>query len=87
MDIRVSDEIVEIQLTHDEARRLCSAIATGYEGLSRAEYYIRSGLSMTTVSEIVQALQVMLDGSGGHLDRPLDAGVEEIENPRRPRIH
>jgi hypothetical protein len=85
MNIRISDKTVQIQLTHSEARRLCSAIETGYDGLSRAEYYIRSGLSKPAVTEIVLALHSALDASGGNLDLALDAGIEELENPRRPR--
>ena len=52
VEIGGSDEMIRIDLTHAEARRLCSAIAPGYEGLSRAEYCIRSGLSKPAGSDI-----------------------------------
>ena len=35
--------LVEIRMSHPEADRLAIAIAAGYETVSRAEYYIRTG--------------------------------------------
>jgi hypothetical protein len=85
VDIRTSSDIVQFNLSYDEAHRLCSAIAAGYDGVSRAEYYIRSGLSKPAVSDLVQAIYRALDAVGAELSLPLDAGIEDVENPKRPR--
>jgi hypothetical protein len=37
------------------------------------------------VVEFVQRLFSVLDGPHGEVSLPLEAGVEEVENPRRPR--
>lgn len=87
MDIRVEDGAVEVRLTRAEAQRLCASIAAGYEGVSRAEYFIRTGLSEPAMRRIVEELGDILERSIGNISIPLDAGVEEIENPRRPRPH
>lgn len=77
-------ERVVLQLDRSEAARLAVALGAGYETVSRAEYYIRTGLSEEGVRAIVQALErVRLGDESGEL--PFEAGVEEVENPRRPR--
>lgn len=86
MEIRVGDNAVEVRLTCAEAQRLCASIAAGYEGVSRAEYFIRTGLSKPAMRRIVEELSDALENSRGNISIPLDAGVEEIENPRRPRL-
>jgi hypothetical protein len=86
MDIQASDGSVEIRLSRAEARRLCTSIAAGYEGVSRAEYFIRTGLSEPAARRIVQELGRVSDGlCSDVVSVPLDAGVEEMENPRKPR--
>jgi hypothetical protein len=85
MDIQASDSSVEVRLTGAEAWRLGASIAAGYEGVSRAEYFIRTGLSEPAVRRIVQELGKVLDGLSNDVSVPLDAGVEEMENPRKPR--
>jgi hypothetical protein len=87
MDIRVEDGMVEVHLTRTEAQRLCASITAGYEGMSRAEYFIRTGLSEPAMRRIVEELGDALEQPNGNISIPLDAGVEEIENPRRPRPH
>ena len=81
MEIRPNDESVTIEMTREEAARLGFAVRAGYEALSRSEYYIRTGLSQLLIREVAHALikseeTVMIE---------LDLGIEEIENPRRPR--
>jgi hypothetical protein len=84
MEIHIEGDAVSLRLTRAEAERLGVAMAAGYETVSRAEYYIRTGLSQPVVRQIAEILTS---------DRPsaqsasieLDAGVEEVENPRRPR--
>jgi hypothetical protein len=85
MDVEVSDHSVALRMTRAEAQSLCVAVAEGYEGLSRQEYFIRTGLSQPAVVEFVQRLFSVLDGPHGEVSLPLEAGVEEVENPRRPR--
>lgn len=87
MDIRVEDGTVEVRLTRAEARRLRVSIAAGYEGVSRAEYFIRAGLSEPAMRRLVEGLGDALEHPNGNTSIPLNAGVEEIENPRRPRPH
>lgn len=85
MDVRVSEEIVAFAMTRDEAHRLCFAVQEGYMGLSRAEYFIRTGLSKPQVEGLVQALSALADRQSGDISIVLEPGIEEIENPRRPR--
>ena len=80
MDIRVDDDTVSLVMTRDEATRLGFALRIGYEVTSRPEYYIRSGLSQPAVRAIAGVLI-----AGGAATVELGAGVEEVENPRRPR--
>jgi hypothetical protein len=85
VDLGIDDASVTLRLTHAEALRLGVAIAAGYETVSRAEYYIRTGLSEPELRQIAQVLTGQLEPSTQHISLPLEAGVEEIENPRRPR--
>lgn len=85
MEIRSSDSAVEVRLTCVEAKRLCTSIAARYEGMSRAEYFIRTGLSKPAMRRIVQELSAVIEGLSSDVSIPLDAGFEELENPRRPR--
>jgi len=87
MDIRVEDGMVHVRLTRAEAQRLCASIAAGYEGVSRAEYFIRTGLSEPAMRRIVEELGEAMEYPQGNVSISLDAGVEEIENPRRSRPH
>jgi hypothetical protein len=85
MELAGEAESVVVRLTHDEAMRLRVAIIAGYEAVSRAEYFIRTGLSEPAVRRVADALsEIARDGFGARVI-PLEPGVEEIENPRRPR--
>lgn len=84
MEIRIHDDEVSLRLTTAEAERLGVAIAAGYETVSRAEYYIRTGLSQPVVRQIADVL-TSAEGSTQAASIELAAGVEEVENPRRPR--
>lgn len=72
---------VTVEMSRVEAVRLGVALRAGYEGLSRPEFYIRTGLSRPRVSELARAL---IEGRSVS-DEHLVEGVEEDENPRRPR--
>lgn len=85
MDVKVDAHSVVISLTNSEARRLCVAIAEGGEGISRSEYFIRTGLSKPAVVDFVNRFFAMLDDVPNSAALSLEAGIEEIENPRRPR--
>ncbi|WP_410790084.1 hypothetical protein [Kribbella sp. C-35] len=85
MDVRVEGEIVEVAMTPDEAQRLCFAVQEGYVGISRAEYFIRTGLSKPAIETLVHAMSAVVDKRSGEVTLALEPGIEEIENPRRPR--
>ena len=85
MEVRVDGDRVELTLTADEAQRLCVAVETGYIGVSRPEYYIRTGLAKPGVENTIHALSAAVDEGSGTLSVALEPGVEEVENPRRPR--
>jgi hypothetical protein len=85
LEIWVDDGRTRIEMTNEEARRLASALAVGYEGMSWAEYFIRSGLSEPTIRQFVSALWEMLDAGGGGMSLEVPGGIEAVENPRRPR--
>jgi len=83
--VRLSQGEVHLHLTEAEAERLSSAIEVGYQALSRAEYYIRTGLAASTSDLLVSSLRRLIDESYGQVSIPLDEGDEASENPRRPR--
>lgn len=85
MEFEIEDDAVTLRLSQDEAIRLGVAIAAGYESVSRAEYYIRTGLSEPGMRRIAEALKRPSGQSPLRESVPVEAGAEEIENPRRPR--
>lgn len=85
MELDVTDTSVSIQLTHDEALRLGVALIAGYEAVTRAEYFIRTGLSEAEVRRLARALTDAHARPSGSQSFALTAGLEEVENPRRPR--
>jgi hypothetical protein len=85
MELDVTDTSVAVFLTHDEALRLGVALTAGCETVTRAEYFIRTGLSEAEVRRVAGALMDAHSGPTGPQTLSLAAGVEEVENPRRPR--
>lgn len=85
MDLRTKDAVVEVRMTRAEAKRLAWALQAGVETTSRAEYFIRHGLSQPEVRHLVGALEDLSERDSGEASLSLDMGVEEVENPRRPR--
>lgn len=81
MEIRPSAESVTVEMTREEAARLGFAMRAGYEAISRPEYYIRTGLSQPLVREIAR---VLIEAEAAVVIE-LARGIEEVENPRRPR--
>ena len=84
MRIDVDGDRVLLELDREEAKRLSIALVAGYESVSRAEYFIRTGLAEATIREI-SALLMRQQANGGVVELPLEDGVEATENPRRPR--
>ena len=80
MEIRSDVDSVSVRMTREEAARLGFAMRAGYEVTSRPEYYIRTELSQPVVREIASAL---IAAEAVRIE--LAPGVEEIENPHRPR--
>jgi hypothetical protein len=85
MEIDVADTSVTVVLTHDEALNLGVALTEGFAGVSRPEYFIRTGLSRPEVQRFARALTDARKGPPGSRTLALADGVEEVENPRRPR--
>ena len=85
MELEVTGDAVTMRLTQTEATRLGVAITAGYEAVSRAEYFIRTGLSEPAMRRVAEALMNTSGEPSPIKTIPVDAGVEEIENPRRPR--
>lgn len=85
MEIQIGKGVTSIQLNQPEAERLGIAIAAGYEAISRAEYFIRTGLSQPTVQDIADVLtSIDSESEKRTISIELDAGIESVENPRRP---
>lgn len=85
MEIQVHENLVTLSLTPNEVVRLSSAMFAGVETISRAEYYIRTGLAKSNVEQISELLGCLRDQVEGRVVIDLVRGVEAIENPRRPR--
>ena len=85
MDIEVADVVVTIRLTRAEAVRLGVALEAGCEAITRAEYFIRTGLSQAEVRKIARALTDADGGPSTAQSLSLAAAQEDVENPRRPR--
>jgi hypothetical protein len=85
MELEVEGDGVTLRLTREEAIRLGVAVAAGYESVSRAEYYIRTGLSEPGMNRVAQTLMSLPEQSQHRQSIPVEAGVEEVENPRPPR--
>jgi hypothetical protein len=84
VNIEAGGGAVVLRLTSDEAKRLARAIRADHETISRAEYYIRYGLSRPEVGALADAVAEAARGDVRQ-SVPLTTGVEEAENPRRPR--
>jgi len=84
MELDVSDTSVTVLLTHAEALSLGVALEAGCD-VTRAEYFIRTGLSKPDVRRVARALKGAHEPPFGSQTLALPDGVEEVENPRRPR--
>ncbi len=84
MELEITDTAVTVLLTHAEALRLGVALEAGCD-VGRAEYFIRTGLSKPDVRSVARALMDTQQPPLGSRTLDLPAGVEEVENPLRPR--
>ncbi|XVU27640.1 hypothetical protein ACQPZJ_11575 [Actinoplanes sp. CA-054009] len=72
-------------LDADEAARPSVVMWESISTLSRAEFYIRVGASSPNVDAVAQEVYALAEGKSDGFDLRLAAGVEQEENPRRPR--
>jgi hypothetical protein len=84
MELEIEGDSVTLRRSQDEAVRLGVAITAGYEAVSRAEYFIRTGAFRTRDAPDRSGLMRMPCQPAHRQSIPVEAGVEEIENPRRP---
>jgi hypothetical protein len=85
MEIVRDDQTVSLRMTSEEARLLSFAIRAGFETVSRPEYWIRHGLAQPSAQTVAGAIYEVATGKKGSISAKLEAGIEAIENPRRPR--
>lgn len=84
MELGSAEDGVTITLTYDEARRLGISIDAGCETVTRAEYYIGTGLSELLMQQVADWRTAPRRRASSALILALDAGDEEVENSRRP---
>lgn len=85
VEVTSDDDAVVIRMSRQEAELLSFALRAGYETTSRAEYWIRHGVTQPSVHALQDAVYDVATGQRDSANLPLDPGVESEENPRRPR--
>jgi hypothetical protein len=85
VNIETDGDALILRLSSDEAKRLAVALWADHETVSRREYYIRYGLSRPEVRALADAIHDAATSGAVSHSAPLPAGVEEVENPCRPR--
>ncbi len=86
MHLERDSDGLTIRLTSpDEMRRLHVALLEACATVSRAEFFIRTGLSAPEVEALADVVLRAAKGERLDSDVSLNAGVETVENPRRPR--
>jgi hypothetical protein len=81
---READQIV-LALGPNELSRLAAVLAEATTSMSRAEFFIRVGCSLSNIEELVRALELMASGKSTEFEMTIVAGSENVENPPRPR--
>jgi hypothetical protein len=69
----------------DGIERLLGCVLEATQTLSRAEFYIRTGWAREDVRQAVLRADDVLGGTALEVHLHIPDGIEEIENPRRPR--
>jgi hypothetical protein len=79
-----ADQVV-LTLGPDELSRLAAVLAEVTTGASRAEFFIRVGCSLPNIEALIRALEMMASGQSTGFEMKITAGLENEENPPRPR--
>lgn len=85
MEVQSSDAEVHLRMSREEAARLAVALGAAQESISRAEFFIRTGLAKENIRHVAQVLYDATTGAPQAYTVSVEAGVESVENPRRPR--
>ncbi|BBH16156.1 hypothetical protein Back2_04430 [Nocardioides baekrokdamisoli] len=85
MEAELDAQGLTLRLSHQEALLLGISVRAGYETVSQAEYYIRHGLSEPAMEHLAAFLIGAGEAPPTSVEIPIEPGVEEVENPRRPR--
>ena len=85
VEVSRSENAVVMRMSAQEAELLSAALSAGYETTSRAEYWIRHGVTQASVRALQAALYAVATGQDASSACPLEPGVEAEENPKRPR--
>lgn len=85
MHIRnVGDEYI-LTATKKDMGRVLACLLEAADALSRPEFFIRVGWAQDDVRSATREASKVLRGEMSQLELHLPDGLEEIENPRRPR--
>ncbi|GGN49069.1 hypothetical protein FHR83_008703 [Actinoplanes campanulatus] len=76
---------VVLTLGRDEIRRLAAVLCEVGVAMFRAEFFIRTGGSQPNIEAIAEQLVSVADGKPAEFEVPVLLGIENEENPRRPR--
>lgn len=87
MRIVKSDNEFAIIADRNSMERLLGCVLEATQTLSRAEFYIRTGWAREDVRQAVRRADDVLSGAALEADLHMPDGIEEVENPRRPRGH
>lgn len=82
---RDDDQTISLRMTSKEAQLLSIALSAGFETVSRPEYWIRHGVAQPSAQAVAGAIYEVATGKQASVSAELEPGIEEIENPRRPR--
>jgi hypothetical protein len=85
VEISKNGEEVVLSMPSEEAELLSFALRAGFETTSRAEYWIRNGVAQPSVQALAAGVYEVASGQRGSFQTTVEAGVEDVENPRGPR--
>ena len=85
VEISGDSDVVVLRMSPREAELLSVALQAGYEAVSRAEYWIRNGVTENSVRALSGVVYEVATGERASGDCTLESGVEAEENPLHPR--
>jgi hypothetical protein len=85
MEIARSEGEVTLRMSADEAQLLSFALRAGFETTSRPEYWIRHGVAQPSARAVAEGIYEVAIAKRDSANVDLKHGVENVENPRRPR--